>query len=394
MPAGWVVDAGPPLVAQPVAWSATPPGLVVTWARDDTDRDAAAAGGRRCRAGRGHPRRPPRRRGGGDRRRRHRRRGASPPRCRRHHRRTAPPPPGWVPLDHVLHLCGRRPPRPAPDGAPGGGQPHGRRARPSVTGDHPPLYSPDDSLLALDERDLRSFADHARGRRADPRAVARLRTAGVIGDGGIDLPLRPVAVALAGRGPRMRLLTRHRGRVTITDAAVSEDGIVRRAPAAPAGRGGRPPPADDHRRRHPPRGAPPRSRRSAATPVGPPPPQTLRDWSHGPPGVRHRRPVGLGRPPRPRLAPRPAVGAVAVPAGPHGTARRPARHRPGRPAPGPVRGHVRRVGRRAAGDLAPDVRLRRPGPGPHPPAPRATTPDVPQAREAEMRAAAATTAAP
>ena len=42
VPAGWVVDAGPPLVAQPVAWSATPPGLVVTWARDDTDRDAAA----------------------------------------------------------------------------------------------------------------------------------------------------------------------------------------------------------------------------------------------------------------------------------------------------------------------------------------------------------------
>ena len=42
VPAGWVVDAGPPLVAQPVAWRATPPGLVVTWARDDTERDAAA----------------------------------------------------------------------------------------------------------------------------------------------------------------------------------------------------------------------------------------------------------------------------------------------------------------------------------------------------------------
>ena len=42
VPVGWVVDAGPPLVAQPAAWTATPPGLVVTWAREDTDRDATA----------------------------------------------------------------------------------------------------------------------------------------------------------------------------------------------------------------------------------------------------------------------------------------------------------------------------------------------------------------
>ena len=106
-----------------------------------------------------------------------------------------------------------------------------------MTGDHPPLYSPDDGLLALDERDLRAFADHAGGRRTDLRAVARLRTAGVIGDGGVDLPLRPVAGALAGRGPRMRLLTRHRGRVTVTDAAVHEDGTFAALLLRPPGSG-------------------------------------------------------------------------------------------------------------------------------------------------------------
>ena len=148
-----------------------------------------------------------------------------------------------------------------------------------MTGDHPPLYSPEDGLLALAELDLRALADHAGGRRTDPRAITRLRTAGLIGHGGIDLPIRPVAVALAGRGPRLRLLTRRRGRVTVTDAAVSEDGtsvaLLLRPPGSEAVHlrltttGG----ALRHVARRLGLGArrpPPSGRRS---------PQTLRDWS-------------------------------------------------------------------------------------------------------------------
>ena len=95
-----------------------------------------------------------------------------------------------------------------------------------MTGD-PVLYSAEDGVLVLDERHLRAFVDRARGLPTDHVALARLHEhQGPVVDGGIDAPIRGVAATLAGRGRRLRLLVRQRGRVTVSDAAIGDDGVT------------------------------------------------------------------------------------------------------------------------------------------------------------------------
>ncbi len=211
----------------------------------------------------------------------------------------------------------------------------------------------------------------------------------MIDDGGIDLPLRPVAVALAGRGPRMRLLTRHRGRVTVTDAAVSEDGtfaaLLLRPPGSAAvhlrltttggvvrhvarrlGLGARRPPRSDHRR-----------------------PQMLRDW----PTVRRAfdTDVPSGWAARHARASLHDLRWAPSPSAPARTALLVARLDTALVdvRPGPHEGTY------VVSDAEPLAVWRRMCALAAPvPAPPAGTPEPVHASEAEMRAAAAATAAP
>jgi hypothetical protein len=85
-------------------------------------------------------------------------------------------------------------------------------------------YQPAAGLLVLDAAALAAVIDHTRGRRIAPPSRRALDGAGVLVDGVLDAPLRPLVAALVGGGPRLRVLSRRRGRLTITDGAVHVGG--------------------------------------------------------------------------------------------------------------------------------------------------------------------------
>jgi len=85
-------------------------------------------------------------------------------------------------------------------------------------------YQPSAGLLVLDAAALTAVIDHGRGRRIEPPSRRALDGAGVFVDGVLDAPLRPLVASLVGDGPRLRVLSRRRGRLTITDGAIHVGG--------------------------------------------------------------------------------------------------------------------------------------------------------------------------
>ncbi len=83
---------------------------------------------------------------------------------------------------------------------------------------HPPL-----GLLALDAPTLAAVVDHARGRPVDPAARRSLTDAGILVADQLDPPLHAIVRPLLADGPRVRVLSRARGRLTVTDAAFVPD---------------------------------------------------------------------------------------------------------------------------------------------------------------------------
>jgi hypothetical protein len=81
-------------------------------------------------------------------------------------------------------------------------------------------YLPAAGLLALESGSLAALIGHAHGRAIAPATRRSLVDAGLIVAGGLDPPLVPIVDALLGDGPRLRLVSRERGRLTITDAAI------------------------------------------------------------------------------------------------------------------------------------------------------------------------------
>jgi hypothetical protein len=94
-------------------------------------------------------------------------------------------------------------------------------------------YQPSTGLLALDAASLAAILDHARGRRIETATRRSLADAGMLVADQLDPPLVPIVAALVAGGPRIRLLSRARGRLTVTDAAFAPVGPD--TPAGPAG---------------------------------------------------------------------------------------------------------------------------------------------------------------
>lgn len=85
------------------------------------------------------------------------------------------------------------------------------------------VYEPAAGLLVLVPAALAAVLDHVRGRRPDDAALDPLVEAGLIVDDRLDPPLAPVVSALGGDGARLRVLSRARGRLTVTDAAIGPE---------------------------------------------------------------------------------------------------------------------------------------------------------------------------
>lgn len=81
------------------------------------------------------------------------------------------------------------------------------------------VYHPSTGLLALNATSLAAILDHARGRRIEHAARRSLVDAGLLVADELDPPLLPIVAPLLAGGPRIRLLSRARGRLTVTDAA-------------------------------------------------------------------------------------------------------------------------------------------------------------------------------
>lgn len=80
-------------------------------------------------------------------------------------------------------------------------------------------YHPCTGLLALDASTLAAAIGHALGRRLDPAAHRSLADAGMLVTDRLDPPLHAIVGPLLADGPRVRVLSRARGRLTIIDAA-------------------------------------------------------------------------------------------------------------------------------------------------------------------------------
>lgn len=85
------------------------------------------------------------------------------------------------------------------------------------------IYQPAAGLLSLTPAALAAVVDHDRGRRPDDAVLHPLVEAGLIVDDQLDPPLAPLVAALNGDGPRLRVLSRARGRLTVTDAAIGHN---------------------------------------------------------------------------------------------------------------------------------------------------------------------------
>lgn len=97
------------------------------------------------------------------------------------------------------------------------------------------VYQPSAGVLALEPVAFAAMVDHARGRTSDRTASRSLVDVGLVVDDELDPPLRPLVDVLLGDGPRLRVLSRARGRLTVTDATVDGRGhaaIVVRPPGA------------------------------------------------------------------------------------------------------------------------------------------------------------------
>jgi hypothetical protein len=106
------------------------------------------------------------------------------------------------------------------------------------------VYQPAAGLLALAPAALAAALDHVRGRHPDDAALQPLVDAGLIVDDQLDPPLAPLVAALSGDGIRLRVLSRARGRLTVTDAAIGRDPGRQSGPGQGAAIVVRPPEAD------------------------------------------------------------------------------------------------------------------------------------------------------
>lgn len=89
------------------------------------------------------------------------------------------------------------------------------------------VYHPSTGLLALDPPTLAAVISHARGQSIEPAARRSLDDSGMLVADQLDAGLHSTIAPLLARGPRIRMLSRARGQLTVTDAAFS--------PAAPDG---------------------------------------------------------------------------------------------------------------------------------------------------------------
>jgi hypothetical protein len=80
-------------------------------------------------------------------------------------------------------------------------------------------YHPSTGLLALDAPTLAAVIDHARGHPLDPAAHRGLADAGLLVADRLDPPLHAIVGPVLADGPRIRVLSRARGRLTVVDAA-------------------------------------------------------------------------------------------------------------------------------------------------------------------------------
>ncbi len=85
------------------------------------------------------------------------------------------------------------------------------------------VYQPAAGLLVLAPAALAAAIEHVRGRRPDDAALRPLVEAGMVVDDQLDPPLVPLVSALRGDGARLRVLSRMRGRLTVTDAVIGQD---------------------------------------------------------------------------------------------------------------------------------------------------------------------------
>lgn len=81
-------------------------------------------------------------------------------------------------------------------------------------------YQPLAGAVVLRPRTLAAVLDHARGRRLDAGDRDALDELGLVVTGRLDPPIATVASVLLGGGPRCRLVSRGRGRVTVTDTTL------------------------------------------------------------------------------------------------------------------------------------------------------------------------------
>jgi hypothetical protein len=106
------------------------------------------------------------------------------------------------------------------------------------------VYQPAAGLLVLAPAALAAAIDHLRGGRPDDAAIRPLVEAGLVVDDQLDPPLVPLVSALTGNGARLRVLSRMRGRLTVTDAATGQDPGRNSGPGQGAAIVVRPPGAD------------------------------------------------------------------------------------------------------------------------------------------------------
>lgn len=83
------------------------------------------------------------------------------------------------------------------------------------------VYQPSTGLLALDAPTLAAVIAKARGQSIEPAAERSLADSGMAVAGRLDAPLHATIAPLIADGPRLRLLSRARGRLTVTDAALA-----------------------------------------------------------------------------------------------------------------------------------------------------------------------------
>jgi hypothetical protein len=99
------------------------------------------------------------------------------------------------------------------------------------------VYLPLAGTIVLAPSTLAAVLDHARGRRLDAARRTVLDERGLTADGRLDPLIEHVASTVLSGGPRCRLLSRARGRLTVVDTTLAPDSdhaaVLTRPPGSP-----------------------------------------------------------------------------------------------------------------------------------------------------------------